>query len=101
MPKGSRKAEDGMAEKLAIYIDDKEELFDEILEMKDKQKKILIQLKEIRQPYRNILYKRYIKGKSFVRIADEMNYDFKYTTNMNSKALNEFDKIGKHVEKNG
>ena len=90
-----------MAEKLVIYIDDKEELFNEILELKDKQKRILIQLKEVRQPYTNILYKRYIKGKSFVRIADEMHYDFKYTTNLNGIALNEFDKLDKVVEKNG
>lgn len=90
-----------MAEKLVTYIDDKEELFNEILELKDKQKRILLQLKEVKQPYRNVLYKRYIKGKSFVKIADEMHYDFKYTTNLNGIALNEFDKLDKVVEKNG
>ena len=47
------------------------------------------------------MYKRYIKGKSFVKIADEMHYDFKYTTNLNGIALNEFDKLDKVVEKNG
>ena len=88
-----------MAEKLAIYIDDKAELFNDILELKDKQKRILLQLKQVKQPYRNILYKRYIRGKSFVKIADEMNYDFKYTTNMNGYALNEFDKLDKVVSK--
>ena len=90
-----------MAEKLVTYIDDKEELFNEILELKDKQKRILVQLKEVKQPYKNILYKRYIKGKSFVKIADEMHYDFKYTTNLNGTALNEFDKLDQVVEKNG
>ena len=90
-----------MAEKLVTYIDDKEELFNEILELKDKQKRILLQLKEVKHPYRNLLYKRYIKGKSFVKIADEMHYDFKYTTNLNGIALNEFDKLDKVVEKNG
>lgn len=90
-----------MAEQLATYIDDKADLFSEILELKDRQKRILLQLKEVRQPYRNILYKRYIKGKSFVKIADEMNYDFKYTTNLNGTALIEFDKLDKVMEKNG
>ena len=90
-----------MAEQLATYIDDKAELFSEILELKDKQKRILLQLKEVRQPHRNILYKKYIRGKSFVKIADEMHYDFKYTTNLNGYALIEFDKLNKDMEKNG
>lgn len=90
-----------MAEQLATYIDDKADLFSEILELKDRQKRILLQLKEVRQPYRNILYKRYIKGKNFVKIADEMNYDFKYTTNLNGTALIEFDKLDKLMDKNG
>lgn len=86
-----------MAEKLAKYIDDKEELFNEVLELKDKQKRILLQLKEMRQPYKNILYKKYIKGKSIVKIADEMNYNFKYTANLNGTALEEFEKLGKKM----
>ena len=36
-----------------------------------------------------------------MKIADEMHYDFKYTTNLNGIALNEFDKLDKVVEKNG
>ncbi len=82
-----------MAEKLVTYIDDKEELFNEILELKDKQKRILLQLKEVKQPYRNVLYKRYIKGKNFVKIADEMHYDYDYTRKMHAIALNKFEKV--------
>lgn len=80
-----------MAEKLVTYIDDKEELFNEILELKDKQKRILLQLKKIGQPYRNILYKKYIRGKGLIKIADEMHYNYEYTKRMHGVALNKFD----------
>lgn len=80
-----------MAEKLVTYIDDKEELFNEILELKDKQKRILLQLKKLGQPYRNILYKKYVKGKSLIKIADEMYYNYEYTKRMHGIALNKFD----------
>ena len=79
-----------MAEKLVTYIDDKEELFNEILELKDKQKRILLQLKKLGQPYRNILYKKYVKGKSLIKIADEMHYNYEYTKRMHGIALNKF-----------
>lgn len=82
-----------MAEQLATYIDDKAELFSEILELKDKQKRILLQLKEVRQPHRNILYKKYIKGKKLVDVASELGYDYKHICKEHGKALNSFDNI--------
>lgn len=83
-----------MAEKLASYIDDKEDLFNEVLELKDKQKRILIQLREVKQPYKNILYKKYIKGKSLATVANEMKYNYEHIKKMNGVALNIFDEEG-------
>ena len=82
-----------MAEKLVTYIDDKEELFNEILELKNKQKRILLQLKKLGQPYKNILYKKYIKGKNLIKIADEMHYNYEYTKRIHGIALNKFDEV--------
>ena len=98
MPKGSREVQDSMAEKLAKLMDCVNSLLEKILQEEEKQKQILDILSQVKQPHRNVLYKNYIQGKSFVKIADEMGYDYKYTTNLNGYALNEFDKV---VEKNG
>lgn len=81
-----------MADKLSKLIDDNNEVMNEILELKDKEKRILLQLRKIEQPYRNILYKMYIKGKNLVKVADEMHYNYEYMRRMHGYALNKFDK---------
>lgn len=91
MPQGSRKVQDSMAEKVVILLDNINLLYDKMIQEQEKQKKILEQLKEVEQPYRVILEKGYIQGKSLVTIASEMNYDYKYMCKMKGIALNKFD----------
>lgn len=57
------------------------------------QKKILTQLDKIKQPYRLILDKVYIQGKTLVKVADEMNYSYVDICRKHGKALKEFEKI--------
>ena len=71
------------------------ELVDDVLEEKKKQKEITDQLKLVEQPYRLILDKMYIQGKSLVVVASEMNYTYKYIINMHGIALNKFDEVCK------
>ena len=40
--------------------------------------------------YKDILLLRYVDGKPFWKIAEELNYDLKYITNCHGKALKEF-----------
>ena len=93
MPKGSRKVQDGEAEKLAILIDSVNDLLDKVNEVNERQIQILQQLDKVKQPYRNILDKYYIQGKSLVVIAAEMGYNYEHIKRLHGIALNIFDKI--------
>lgn len=93
MPKGSRKVEDSMAEKLATLIDSVDDVLYRVTIEDNKQKEILEQLEKVEQPYRLILEKVYIQGKSLVRVADEMNYSYRDLCRKNGIALNIFEKI--------
>ena len=56
---------------------------------------IILQLKEVEEPYRTILTKYYIQGKTLVKVADEMNYNYEYVKRMNGIALNKFDELNR------
>ena len=94
MPRGSKQVEDSIAEKIAILLDDVNEMLKIIIQEEEKQKEIIKQLNKIEQPYKLILEKVYILGKSLVTTASEMNYNYEYMKRMNGIALNKFDKIG-------
>lgn len=81
-----------MAEKVAELIDSIDDLLEKILEEQEKQKLIIQQLNKVEQPFRLILDKVYIQGKSLVKVADEMNYTYKYLINMHGEALKQFDR---------
>ena len=87
-----------MAEKIAELIDLIDRLLEEILKQSKKQKKILEQLDKVEQPYKLILEKVYIQGKSLVTVASEMDYDYKYICRQHGIALNKFENTTKGVE---
>ena len=93
MPKGSKEVQDSEAEKLAELLDSVDELLEKVKEKNKQQMKILQQLEKVEQPYRNILDKYYIQGKSLVVVSAEMGYNYEYTKRMNGIALNKFDKL--------
>lgn len=94
MPMGSRTIQDNEAEKIVKLQEMIDKLLDKILEENLKQEKILEQLDRIDQPYKLILEKEYIQGKTLVTVASEMNYNYEYMKRMNGIALNAFDKVG-------
>ena len=95
MPKGSRRVEDSIAEKIATLVDSVDQILSKIVQADNKQKQILEQLDKVEQPYRLILEKTYIQGKTLVTVASEMNYDYKHMCKMNGIALNKFDEHDK------
>ena len=93
MPRGSREVEDSMAEKVAELLDTMNELLDKIVKENKKQKQILEQLDKVEQPYKLILEKVYIQGKTLVQVASEMNYSYEHIKHKNGIALLKFDKL--------
>lgn len=86
---------DNEAEKLSKLMDKFNELMDIILQEKEKQEKILEKVNKIEFPYRIILYKVYIQGKSLVTTASEMNYSYVQMCRKHGTALNKFDELEK------
>lgn len=97
MPKGSKEVQDTMAEKLSKLMDNIDSLLNRINEENEKQKQILEQLERVEQPYKLILEKVYIQGKTLVTVASEMGYDYKYMCKMHGIALEKFDNTTKEV----
>ena len=93
MPKGSRAIEDSMAEKLAILLDNIDEIMKVVLKESEKQKRILEQLDKVEQPYKLILEKVYIQGKSLVTVASELGYSYVHICREHGIALNKFDNM--------
>lgn len=92
LPKGSNKVNDGMAEKIAILQDNIEELMNKIIEVDKAQKEIINQLDRVEQPYKLILDKCYLQGKTLVTVASELNYSYVHICREHGVALNKFDK---------
>ena len=97
MPKGSRKVNDNEAEKLGNLMDKFNELMNVIIKEKENQKNIVEKINGIEFPYRNILFKVYIQGKSLVTVASEMNYSYVQICRKNGIALNKFDETCKMI----
>lgn len=66
---------------------------EKVIKEQEKQKLILEQLDKVEQPYKLILEKGYIQGKSLVTVANEMEYSYEHMKHMNIIALNKFDKV--------
>ena len=91
MPRGSKVAYDTEAEKLSELMDKFDELMNTIIEEKRKQERIVEKVNKIEFPYKNILFKVYIQGKSLVTVASEMNYSYVHICREHGIALNKFD----------
>lgn len=85
--------QDSMAEKVAILLDNVNELLGKVVIEQEKQKNIIEQLNLVEQPYKLILEKAYIQGKSLVTVASEMNYSYEHMKHINGIALKRFNNI--------
>ena len=82
-----------MAEKVASLMDNINELLAKVLRENEKQKQILEQLDKVEQPYKLILEKVYIQGKSLVTVASEMGYSYENICRKHGIALKKFEEV--------
>lgn len=98
MPKGSPKVVDTNIESLASILDDTNEIEKYIKDLKEKQIKIEMKIDKIEQPFRNILYFRYIKGYNLTEVSGEIEEEYDYTRKLHGIALIKYARLG---EENG
>lgn len=97
MPKGTPKLQDKMAELASQIVDMKNEKYGQIIKMYKTKKQIEDKIDLLEQPYRNILYFKYIKGKNLTEVANVIGYNYKWTCEMHGYALKKY----KELDKNG
>lgn len=94
MPKGTSKIMDIQAENLAKIMDMTKELEKYIKDLKEKQTKIEDKIDKIDQPFRNILYFRYIKGYNLTEVSNEIEAEYDYTRKLHGIALIKYTNLG-------
>lgn len=99
MPKGTPKAQDRQAEALVQILDLTQEMEDYLKKMKQKQIIIENKIDKLEQPYKNILYFRYIKGYNLTEVSNEVDEEYDYTRKLHGIALVRYARIGEIDEK--
>lgn len=94
MPKGTSKVIDKKAEELTKIMDDTNELQKYIENLKNKQLEIENKIDKMDQPYKNILYFRYIRGYNLTEVSNEIEEEYDYTRKLHGIALIKYSKLG-------
>ncbi len=85
---------DKMENAVVKMIEVEIELFECIDEFVDLKRHTIKEIENIGdENYYNVLYKRYVEGKDFDEISEEMCYSVKYVRNMHVLALSEFNRL--------
>lgn len=90
---GMPKAKNKTSYALEKLMDSYNKLIEILLQDQEKQNEIILQLKDVEEPYRTILTKKYISGKTLEEIAVEIGYAYDNVCRMHGTALNLFDEI--------
>lgn len=93
-PKGSPKVTDTNIESLVNILDDTKDIEKYIKDLKEKQVQIEEKIDKIEQPFRNILYFRYIKGYNLTEVSNEIEEEYDYTRKLHGIALIKYAEIG-------
>lgn len=83
-----------MAENLVEILDLTKDLERYLQELKSKQIEIETKIDKLEQPYKNILYFRYIKGYNLTEVSNEINEEYDYTRKLHGTALIKYVEIG-------
>ena len=97
MPKGSPEIQDRMAQLASQIVDLKNKKYDQIIKMYKTKEAIEGKIDKLEQPYKNILYFKYIKGFGLTKVANEIGYNYKWTCELHGHALAKY----KQLDKNG
>lgn len=92
MPKPKNKT----SYKLEELMDKYNDIINILIKDQERQNEIILQLREVEQPYRNILQNKYVLGKSLEEISVEIGYSYDRTCKMHGTALDKFDNIEKN-----
>lgn len=68
---------------------------DDVIKEQNKQKKIVELIKEVEQPFKNILFEFYIQGKSLVSIANDKNKSYEDVCRKHGVGLKKFEEKAK------
>lgn len=90
MPKGNSEIQDKMAELASQIVDMKNEKYEQIIKMYNTKKQIEDKIDLLEQPYKNILYFKYIKGKNLTEVANIINKEYKWTCKLYGEALKKY-----------
>lgn len=99
MPRGTPKVHDTNIESLVEIMDDTAEIEKYIKDLKEKQIKIENKIDKIEQPYKNILYFRYIKGYNLTEVSGEIEEEYDYTRKLHGIALLKYTEIGEENDR--
>jgi DNA-directed RNA polymerase specialized sigma subunit len=88
---GMPKAQNKSNYAIESLIDKYDYILNELAKEQEKQIEILMQLRKVENPFRRLLFKYYIQGKTFVKVADEMNYSYDRVKHVHKVALKKFD----------
>lgn len=88
---GMPKAQNKSNYAIENLIDKYDYILNELAKEQEKQIEILMQLRKVENPFRRLLFKYYIQGKTFVKVADEMNYSYDRVKHVHKVALKKFD----------
>lgn len=94
MPRGTVKVVDKKAEELSKIMDDTNELQKYIENLRNKQFEIENKIDKVEQPYKNILYFRYIRGYNLTEVSNEIEEEYDYTRKLHGIALVKYSKVG-------
>ena len=93
MPQGTPEIQDRMEELASQIVDMKKEKYEQIINMYKTKKKIEDKIDILEQPYKNILYFKYIKGKNLTEVANIINNEYKHTCKLHGTALQLYKKL--------
>lgn len=93
MPKGTPEIHDKIAEYASKIVDLKNAKYEQIIKMYETKKTIEDKIDLLEQPYRNILYFKYIKGKNLTEVSNVINNEYKHTCKLHGIALQLYKKL--------
>lgn len=98
MPKGSPEIQDRMAQYAAEIVDIRNQKYDQLIKMYKTKKEIEDKIDLLEQPYRDVLYYKYIKGLTLTEVANKVEYEYEYTKKLHGIALLKYRDIKLHTK---
>ena len=93
LPKGTPQVNDKVAERLTELLDVTKEYEQYLETLNKRQIKIERKIDKLEQPFRNILYFRYIKGYNLTEVSGKIEEEYDYTRKLHGIALIKYSEV--------